>query len=92
MSVEAPTAPDERTPEEIPGADFLAVTETPPGAPIGVRIRDGGIIEVALPANAEIEGPEARVAGATVRALADGRRMLAGPSAASAVYRVSKSL
>ena len=43
--------------------------------PIGVRLRDGGIIEVALPANEEIEGPEARVAGAAVRALADGRRM-----------------
>jgi hypothetical protein len=36
---------------------------------------DGGIIEVVLPANEEIEGPEARVAGATVRAMADGRRM-----------------
>ena len=43
--------------------------------PIGVRLREGGIIEVALPANEEIEGPEARVAGAAVRALANGRRM-----------------
>ncbi|MCB5293273.1 hypothetical protein BJQ90_02721 [Arthrobacter sp. SO3] len=45
------------------------------GEPIGVRMRDGGIIEVALPASAEIEGPEARVAGTAVRALANGRRM-----------------
>ncbi|MGO4191258.1 STAS/SEC14 domain-containing protein [Arthrobacter sp. YAF17] len=75
MSVEAPVAPDERIPEEGPDADFPAATETPAGAVIGVRVRDGGIIEVALPANAEIEGPEARVAGATVRALANGRRM-----------------
>ena len=43
--------------------------------PIGVRLREGGIIEVSLPANEEIEGPEARVAGAAVRALANGRRV-----------------
>lgn len=43
--------------------------------PIGVRMMDTGIIEVMLPANQEIEGPEARVAGASVRALAAGRRM-----------------
>ena len=36
---------------------------------------DGGIIEVVLPANGEIAGPEARAAGAMVRALANGRRM-----------------
>jgi hypothetical protein len=42
---------------------------------IGVRMFDGGIIEVLLPANQEIEGPEARVAGETVRSLAAGRRM-----------------
>lgn len=49
---------------------------TAPGpVPIGVRLREGGIIEVALPANEEIEGPEARVAGAAVRALANGRRV-----------------
>jgi hypothetical protein len=42
---------------------------------IGVRMIDGGIIEVLLPANQEIEGPEARVAGETVRSLAAGRRM-----------------
>ncbi len=47
----------------------------PAGVPIGVRMRDGGIIEVALPANEEIAGPEARVAGAAVRALAKGRRV-----------------
>jgi hypothetical protein len=42
---------------------------------IGVRMIDGGIIEVLLPANQEIEGPEARIAGDTVRSLAAGRRM-----------------
>ncbi|MGO4806282.1 hypothetical protein AB4089_14260 [Arthrobacter sp. 2MCAF15] len=42
---------------------------------IGVRMIDGGIIEVLLPPNEEIEGPEARVAGEAVRALAAGRRM-----------------
>lgn len=36
---------------------------------------DGGVIEVALPANQEIAGAEAQVAGATVRAMANGRRM-----------------
>lgn len=75
MSVEAPAGPDERVPEDAPGATFPGVTTTASGAPIGVRMRDGGIIEVALPANEEIEGPEARVAGAAVRALANGRRM-----------------
>ncbi|WP_427133701.1 hypothetical protein [Pseudarthrobacter sp. S9] len=36
---------------------------------------DPGIIEVLLPANQEIAGPEARVARAAVRALANGRRL-----------------
>ena len=45
------------------------------GQPIGVRMLDRGIIEVTLPANQEIEGPEARVAGGIVRELAGGRRM-----------------
>ncbi|MGY2743619.1 hypothetical protein ACQCSU_15750 [Pseudarthrobacter sp. O4] len=44
-------------------------------APIGVRLLDGGIIQVTLPPNEEIAGAEARVAGAAVRALAIGRRM-----------------
>ena len=74
MSVGALAGSDERTPQESPGAVITELT-TPSGVPIGVRMRDGGIIEVALPANEEIEGPEARVAGATVRALANGRRM-----------------
>jgi hypothetical protein len=42
---------------------------------IGVRLIDGGIIEVLLPPNQEIEGPEARVAGEAVRSLAAGRRV-----------------
>lgn len=67
MTIEAVAGSDERTPE--------GPTTTASGAPIGVRMLDGGIIEVTLPANEEIEGPEARVAGATVRAMADGRRM-----------------
>jgi hypothetical protein len=52
-----------------------AAVTTPGPLPIGVRLREGGIIEVALPANQEIKGPEARVAGAAVRALAKGRRV-----------------
>ena len=75
MTVEALAGPDERIPEESRGAVMAGVEATPTGVPIGVRMRDGGIIEAALPANEEIEGPEARVAGATVRALANGRRM-----------------
>ena len=62
--IEAIAAPDER----LPFASSVA-------APIGVRLRDGGIIQVTLPPNKEIEGAEARVAGAAVRALADGRRV-----------------
>ncbi|SDL71330.1 hypothetical protein [Arthrobacter sp. ok362] len=45
------------------------------GRAIGVRMIDGGIIEVLLAANQEIDGPEARIAGDTVRSLAAGRRM-----------------
>jgi hypothetical protein len=45
------------------------------GRAIGVRMIDGGIIEVLLPGNEEIEGPEARIAGDAVRSLAAGRRM-----------------
>lgn len=75
MSVDALAGPDEKTPEETPEAEPPRLTTTPEGAPIRVRMRDGGIIEVVLPANQEIEGPEARAAGATVRALANGRRM-----------------
>lgn len=71
MTVEAVAWPDEQMPGETTGSPGL----TTAAAPIGVRMRDGGIIEVALPINAEIEGPEARVAGTAVRALANGRRM-----------------
>ncbi|MEO3932177.1 hypothetical protein WMO79_05120 [Micrococcaceae bacterium Sec7.4] len=74
MSVDALAGPDERIPDESAGA-VRAAAVTPAGAPIGVRMLDGGIIEVALPVNGEIAGPEARTAGATVRALANGRRM-----------------
>ena len=42
--------------------------------PIRVRVIESGIIEVLLPVNQEIAGEEARVAGAAVRALANGRR------------------
>lgn len=42
---------------------------------IGVRMLEGGILEVTLPPNRETKGPEAREAGAAVRALADGKRM-----------------
>ncbi len=71
MTAEALAGPDGRTPDgRTP--DGPAV---PAVLPIGVRMLDGGIIEVALPANVEIQGPQARIAGAAVRALAGGRRM-----------------
>jgi hypothetical protein len=91
MTVEALAGPDGRLPDEaagslhgvaatIPAAIPAAPTADPAAAPdpdraIGVRMIDGGIIEVLLPPNQEIEGPEARVAGDAVRALAAGRRM-----------------
>jgi hypothetical protein len=74
LSIDALAGPDELIPGQAPGA-VLAEATAPAGVPIGVRMRDGGIIEVALPANEEIAGPEARVAGAAVRALAKGRRV-----------------
>lgn len=52
-----------------------AEAEAPAEPVIGVRLLEGGIIEVALPPNREIEGPEARAAGAAVRMLADGKRV-----------------
>ncbi|AOT03535.1 DUF7793 family protein [Arthrobacter sp. U41] len=78
MTLEATAEPGELIPAEPArapaGAHDPGLASLTPG-PIGVRIRDGGIIEVMLPANEEIQGPEARVAGAAVRALAHGRRM-----------------
>ena len=52
-----------------------AQTEAAAEPIIGVRLLEGGIIEVALPPNREIKGPEARAAGAAVRTLADGKRV-----------------
>jgi hypothetical protein len=75
LSVGALAGPGERVPGPSEHGDYCADRAPASGAPIGVRLRDGGIIEVALPANEEIEGPEALVAGAAVRALAGGRRM-----------------
>lgn len=75
MSVGALAGPGERAPGTSEEGDSSADTAPTSGGPIGVRLRDGGIIEVALPANEEIEGPEAQVAGSAVRALAGGRRM-----------------
>lgn len=75
MTIQAVAAPDERLPFESsvagPGAAFVAGE----AAPIGVGLRDGGIIQVTLPANQEIAGAEAQAAGAAVRALANGRRL-----------------
>jgi hypothetical protein len=51
-----------------------ALVDGPASRAIGVRMIDGGIIEVLLPGNQELEGPEARFAGDTVRSLAAGRR------------------
>lgn len=43
--------------------------------PIGVRALESGIVQVTLPPNEEVAGAEARVAGAAVRAIANGRRV-----------------
>ncbi|MET4094961.1 hypothetical protein [Arthrobacter sp. UYCu712] len=90
MTVDTLAAPDERLPDGAtasPSAATAVITgatasvpdsEEPAagaGAPIGVHQLDGGIIQVTLPPNEEIAGAEARIAGATVRALADGRRV-----------------
>ena len=81
MTVAAPVAPDapeEKIPEDpqtLAAAPAAAAPSSIPEPIIGVRQLQGGIIEVALPPNCEIEGPEARVAGAAVRTLADGRRV-----------------
>lgn len=82
MTIEATAGPGELITVEpdvahgaVPDVAHGAGVTTPGPVPIGVRMREGGIIEVALPANEEIEGPEARVAGAAVRALANGRRV-----------------
>ncbi len=74
MTVEALVGPDERTPGEKP-TEQLAGAEGGMAQPISVRMMEPGIIGVVLPPNQEIAGPEARVAGATVRSLANGRRM-----------------
>lgn len=74
MSVEAPAMP-ERVPGDAPSAAIPGIMAPRRGVPIGVRMRDDGILEVVLPASEEIEGPEARVAGAAVRALANGQRL-----------------
>ena len=73
MTIEALAGPEELTSEEPVAVG--ALTEGGSADPIGVRMLDVGIIEIALPANQEIEGPEARVAAAAARALAAGRRM-----------------
>lgn len=90
MTVEAPVAPDapdEKIPEDpqtlatapAAAAQSLLTAEPTlepiPEPIIGVRQLQCGIIEVALPPNREIEGPEARAAGAAVRTLADGLRV-----------------
>ena len=87
MTAEALAGPDERLPDDPAGAVLNAAgvdtARAVDGAfadgiaarAIGVRMIEGGIIEVVLPPNEEIEGPEARIAGEAVRSLAAGRRL-----------------
>ena len=87
MTLEALAGPEGRLPGAsdtaaaaagvVLGAAAVTAARATDGAArrIGVRMIDGGIIEVLLPANQEIEGPEARIAGDIVRTLAAGRRM-----------------
>jgi hypothetical protein len=74
LTVEALAGPDERTPEDKP-AEEIGAPEQNIGDPVGVRMTERGIIEVTIPPNQLIEGPEARVAAAAVRSLAHGRRL-----------------
>jgi hypothetical protein len=76
MTVEALATPGERLPDRT----ATALASAPNGAPgvatpIGVRALENGMIQVTLPPNEEIAGAEAQVAGAAVRALANGRRV-----------------
>jgi hypothetical protein len=78
MTVEALATPEERLPDRT--ASAVAPARTPDAAsgvaaPIGVRPLENGMIQVTLPPNEEIAGAEARVAGAAVRALANGGRV-----------------
>jgi hypothetical protein len=78
VSVEILTGSDEQRPDEKVadvGSSGPRSTDADTARAIGVRMIDGGIIEVLLPANQEIQGPEARIAGEAVRSLAAGRRM-----------------
>jgi hypothetical protein len=75
LTVEALAGADKQQPGDAyvvedtgKGADWLAER-------IGVRPLAGGVIEVVLQPDREIEGPEARAAGAMVRSIAQGRRM-----------------
>lgn len=74
MSIDALAEPGGLSPAE-PAATEDAPVASRTRSTISVRLRDGGIIEIVLPADAEIEGPDARMAGTEVRALANGRRM-----------------
>lgn len=84
MTVEVLAVPDERLPSEtapVAGPEASAenaasaVDAASGAALIRVRELENGIIQVTVPPNKEIAGAEARVAGAAVRALADGRRV-----------------
>ena len=78
MTVAAPVAPKEDIPQEPQARDAAQAGEASSSSVqpvIDVRRLEGGIIEVALPPHGEIEGPEAQVAGAAVRELADGKRV-----------------
>lgn len=72
MTVEAPAAPGRQVHVNMPAA---SVDSSPAERIISVRELPGGVVEIALPPNRRIEGPEAEVAGATVRALAAGQRV-----------------
>jgi hypothetical protein len=74
LTVEALAGPDEQMPGDEP-VEAPAAPEPGAGDRIGVRLRERGIVEVRLPPNQVIEGPQARAAGTAVRALARGRRV-----------------
>jgi hypothetical protein len=78
MTVESLAMPEERLPDDA--ASAVAPAPAPDAvsgvaAPIGVRSLENGMVQITLPPDEEVAGAEARVAGAAVRALANGRRV-----------------
>lgn len=78
MSTEAVVlACDDLPGDDLPSGDLPGAGAPAAGRqrPIDVRLNSNGILEIQLPPNREIDGDEARTAGATALTLAGGRRL-----------------